>query len=128
MILGGDEWIGCLSVKPRAATINRRMDEAVGAVTIRALAPGDEQRWDSFVEAAPEATFFHLSGWKEVIERAFNHRTFYLIAERQSAVTGVLPLTLVRTKLFGASLISNAFCVEGGPVAADQPSLRALED
>src|SRR5205085_9693660 len=54
--------------------------------------------------------------------------TFYLIAERRSAVTGVLPLTLVRTKLFGASLISNAFCVEGGPVAADDASLKALED
>ena len=103
------------------------MDE-VANVTIREFAPGDEHRWDSFVEAAPDATFFHLAGWKEVIERAFNHRTFYLIAERRGVVTGVLPLTLVQTKLFGASLISNAFCVEGGPVAADEPSLKALED
>src|SRR5258708_35156121 len=103
MIFGGDEWTSCLSVKPRASTINRRMDDVAGAVTIRDFAPGDEQRWDSFVEAAPDATFFHLSGWKEVIEQAFKHRTFYLIAERRSAITGVLPLTLVRTKLFGAS-------------------------
>src|SRR5262249_41966970 len=78
--------------------------------------------------AASGATFFHLAGWKEVIERAFNHRTYYLMAERQDAVTGILPLTLVKTRLFGASLISNAFCVQGGPVAADAASLRALED
>ena len=104
------------------------MDEVAGALTIREFAPGDQHAWDTFVEAAPGATFFHLSGWKEVIERAFRHRTFYLLAERQGAITGVLPLTLVRTKLFGASLISNAFCVEGGPVAADRATLKALED
>src|SRR5205823_6380934 len=56
------------------------------------------------------------------------HRTYYLIAERDQIVTGVLPLTLVKTRLFGASLISNAFCVQGGPIAADAASLRALED
>ena len=44
------------------------MDEVAGALTIREFAPGDERRWDLFVEAAPGATFFHLSGWKEVIE------------------------------------------------------------
>src|SRR5262249_44754329 len=108
-------------------TTDRRMDEVATAVTIREFAPGDGDRWDSFVEAAPGATFFHLSGWREVIERAFRHRTFYLIAERHGAITGVLPLTLVRTKLFGATLISNAFCVEGGPVAADPATLKALE-
>ena len=49
------------------------------------------------------------------------------MAERDGAVTGVLPLTLVKTRLFGASLISNAFCVQGGPIAADAASLRALD-
>ena len=104
------------------------MNDALSSVTLRRFAPGDEERWDSFVEATPAATFFHLSGWREVIERAFRHRTFYLLAERHGVVTGVLPLTLVRTKLFGASLISNAFCVEGGPIAADHQSLKSLEE
>ncbi len=43
-------------------------------------------------------------------------------------MTGVLPLTNVKTLLFGSSLISNAFAVRGGPIAADAESLRALED
>ena len=42
-------------------------------------------------------------------------------------MTGVLPLTLVKTKLFGARLVSNAFCVEAGPLAEDHSSLTALE-
>src|SRR4051812_31673339 len=97
-------------------------------VSVGILPAGDEARWDAFAAAAPEATFFHLSGWRRVIETAFKHRTYYLMAERAGAVTGVLPLTLVKTRLFGASLISNAFSVEGGPIASDDDSRTALED
>jgi FemAB-related protein (PEP-CTERM system-associated) len=102
------------------------------AVTIRNLAPGDEgpgeeKRWDAFVAACPDSTFFHLAGWRRVIETAFRHRTYYLMAERDGVITGVLPLTLVKTRLFGASLISNAFCVQAGPIAADTASLEALD-
>jgi FemAB-related protein (PEP-CTERM system-associated) len=96
-------------------------------ITIAALGAGDEARWDAFVNQAPGATFFHLSGWKSIIEKTFAHPTYYLMAQRGGEVSGVLPLTLVRTKIFGASLISNAFCVYGGPVARDGESLRALE-
>jgi hypothetical protein len=39
----------------------------------------------------------------------------------------VLPLTHVKSLLFGSSLISNAFGVHGGPIAADAESLRLLE-
>jgi FemAB-related protein (PEP-CTERM system-associated) len=103
------------------------MDGSVLAAAVRPFRPGDAAAWDDFVRAAPAATFFHLSGWKRVIERAFGHRTHYLLSERGGVLTGILPLTQVRSRLFGASLISNAFAVEGGPIAADEESLRALE-
>lgn len=72
-------------------------------------------------------TFFHLAAWRRVIERAFRHPTHYLVAERGGILTGVLPLTHVHSLFFGSSLISNAFAVQGGPLAADLDSLRALE-
>lgn len=97
------------------------------SVIVKPLADGDEARWDAFVGATPAATFFHLSGWKHVIEKAFAHSTYYLASYRDRELTGILPLTLVRTRLFGASLISNAFTVYGGPVATDEESLMALE-
>jgi FemAB-related protein (PEP-CTERM system-associated) len=103
------------------------MDGSQAAVAVRPFREGDECRWDEFVRACPAGTFFHLSGWKRVIERAFGHRTHYLIAERGPAVTGVLPLTHVKSLLFGSSLISNAFSVHGGPIADDDESLRKLE-
>jgi len=62
-----------------------------------------------------------------VIERAFGHRTYYLIAERGPAVVGVMPLTHVKSLLFGSSLISNAFSVYGGPIAEDSEALGKLE-
>ena len=103
------------------------MDGSQAAVSVRPFQAGDERRWDQFVCAHANGTFFHLSGWKRVIERAFGHRTYYLIAERGSAITGVMPLTHVNSLLFGSSLISNAFSVYGGPIAEDTETLCKLE-
>ncbi len=104
------------------------MDGSQVTVAIRPFRAGDERRWDDFVRAQSGGTFFHLSGWRRVIERAFRHRTYYLIAERGGTLTGVLPLAHVKSLLFGSSLISNAFAVRGGPLAADPESLHLLED
>jgi FemAB-related protein (PEP-CTERM system-associated) len=104
-----------------------RTESTPRLVSVRVLAEGDEKRWDAFVRDCPEATFFHLSGWRRVIERAFGHRTYYLQAERGGLISGVLPLTHVRSILFGNSLVSNAFCVYGGPAAADDESRATLE-
>jgi FemAB-related protein (PEP-CTERM system-associated) len=101
---------------------------ATPAIAVSLLADGQESQWDAFVRAAPDATFCHLSGWKPVIERVFRHRTHYLMARRGDAVVGVLPLAHVRSLLFGNSLISTAFCMYGGPVAAEPAARVALED
>ncbi len=103
------------------------MDGSPLAVAVRPFRDGDGQGWDDFVLSCPAGTVFHLSAWKRVIERAFGHRTHYLIARRGPAVTGVLPLTHVKSLMFGSSLISNAYGVYGGPIAEDAESLRALE-
>jgi FemAB-related protein (PEP-CTERM system-associated) len=104
------------------------LDGSESSLGVRAFRPGDERSWDDFILAHPGGTFFHLSGWKRVIERAFRHRTHYLLAERGGIVTGILPLTHVKSPLFGSSLISNAFAVHGGPIAVDAESLSALEN
>lgn len=103
------------------------MDGSSLPVTIRPFTTADARPWDSFVNGCASATFFHLSSWKRVIERAFGHKTHYLIAERAGVITGVLPLTHIRSALFGSALISNAFAVQGGPAAADDESREALD-
>ena len=76
--------------------------------------------------AHPHGTFFHRAGWRRVIARAFGHATHYVLTERDGAITGVLALARVRTRLFGDSLISVPFCVNGGPLASDAESFLAL--
>ncbi len=76
--------------------------------------------WDAFVKASPAGTFFHLSGWKDVMEETFRHRTYLFVAEQGGAIEGVLPLVHVKSRLFGNSLISMAFCTYGGPIGTPE--------
>jgi FemAB-related protein (PEP-CTERM system-associated) len=96
------------------------------SVTCRFLTPATAPAWDAFVAAMPQATFFHRAAWAEVIARAFGHRVLHLYAERDGAITGILPLVHLKSRLFGSALVSTPFCVYGGPVAADAESEAAL--
>ncbi len=96
-------------------------------ITITLLGQQDLCEWDAFVEACPEATFFHRAGWKAVIEKAFGHRTHYMLAKRNGNIVAVLPLTEIKSRLFGHSLISNAFCVYGGIAASDEEARSSLD-
>ncbi len=91
------------------------------------LDAGRVPAWDAFVAAHPHGTFFHRAAWADVIRRAFRHTPHYLVAERDGAVVGVLPLVQVKTLLFGNSLVSNPFCVYGGPLGADEDAVAALD-
>ncbi|MBP0445134.1 FemAB family PEP-CTERM system-associated protein [Roseomonas sp. SSH11] len=95
-------------------------------VRIRELDSATVPAWDSFVRDQPEASFFHLSPWRDVISRAFGHPTHYVLAEQDGAVVGVLPLARMRTFLFGDLLASTPFCAYGGPVAATPEAREAL--
>ena len=100
---------------------------AVATVRVEPLDDTSAALWDRFVEAAPDATFFHRSGWRTVIERSFGHPCHFLLARQGERITGVLPLVHVCSRLFGNRLISSACCVYGGPVASDEASLQALD-
>jgi len=92
------------------------------------LSGADFTRWDAFVEACPEATFFHRADWKTVLERAFGHRTHYLYAELNGEIQGLLPLAQVKSLLFGNTLASLPFCVYGGIIANNDAARTALQE
>lgn len=98
------------------------------ALEIKRFGARDGDRWDAFVQGCPTASFFHLSGWKEVIERSFGHPTFYLYAESAGEIRGVLPLGQVKSRLFGNALISVPFLVLGGVASTDDEAREALEE
>ncbi|MGH8260244.1 MAG: FemAB family XrtA/PEP-CTERM system-associated protein, partial [Steroidobacteraceae bacterium] len=94
---------------------------------VKPLGEHDHARWNEFVRAHAQGTFFHLCEWAGVLERAFRHRAHYLYAESDGQIRGVLPLAEVKSLLFGHALISTPFCVYGGILASDAEAHRALE-
>lgn len=94
---------------------------------VRLLNPDDAGRWDQFVMACPQATFFHRAGWKTVIEQSFGHKTWFFYAESGGQIQGVLSLAEIKSRLFGHSLGSLPFCVSGGIAANNEVARQALD-
>jgi len=58
---------------------------------------------------------YHLIGWKEVIERTFGHKTYYLLAENgKKEINGILPLVHLKSTIFGSFMISVPYFNYGG--------------
>lgn len=96
------------------------------SITVTDLTTEDHARWDEFVAAQADATFFHRVGWKHVIENAFGHDCPYLVAHVDGEIVGVLPLVHVNSRLFANALISTPFCVYGGAVAVSTEAAEVL--
>lgn len=84
-------------------------------------------RWDEFVLACPEATFFHRAGWQNIVRDVFRHNTYFLYAESNGQIQGVLPLGHVNSWLFGNALTGLPFAVYGGVAATSAEAADALE-
>jgi FemAB-related protein (PEP-CTERM system-associated) len=84
-------------------------------LTVRAAVPRDSHAIRAFVEAQPTATPFHLPEWSAGVERGCGARGHTLLAEgSDAAIAGLLPLSEVRSPLFGSALVSAGFGVGGG--------------
>jgi len=100
-------------------------------MNIKLLDPSDQggaKRWDEFVFACPEATFFHRAAWQGIIKDVFRHSTYFFYAEEAGEIQGVLPVAHVKSRLFGNSLIALPFAVYGGVAASNAKATLALEE
>jgi FemAB-related protein (PEP-CTERM system-associated) len=98
---------------------------------IKLLDPADQgsaKRWDEFVFACPEATFFHRAAWQGIIKDVFRHPTYFFYAEEAGKITGVLPLAHVKSLLFGNALIALPFAVYGGIATSNAKASQTLEE
>ena len=86
-------------------------------MNVRSALEGDATAWNQLVEQNPQATFFHLWQWREVVQTNFGFTPHYLIAEDSSTTRGILPLFHVTRPPFPSALISTPLCTYGGSVA-----------
>jgi FemAB-related protein (PEP-CTERM system-associated) len=84
--------------------------------------------WSEYVANHPSATGYHDWPWRDVFQDAFGHTPVYFSVRRDGRIAGVLPTVLVRSWLFGRSLISMPFVNYGGVLADDVSAERALWD
>lgn len=95
--------------------------------TLVLLTDADRQRWDAFVLASDHSYCYHQSGWKDVIEKTFGHRTFYLLSEDESKnINGILPLVQLKSSLFGNFLVSLPYFNYGGACVSNREALHSL--
>jgi FemAB-related protein (PEP-CTERM system-associated) len=96
-------------------------------VKVRLLETRDQKRWDEYVQAFPGSSIYHLSAWKRVLEPSLGHPAYYLYAEDEDkGLVGVLPLTHMKSWLFGSRLISLPCFNYGGVCAGDSAVQMAL--
>jgi len=94
---------------------------------INLLKEADKERWNNYVMRSNISTCYHLTGWKDVIETSFGHKTYYLLAEdRAHQVKGVLPLVHLKSILFGNFMVSLPYFNYGGVFADDDEIDRQL--
>jgi FemAB-related protein (PEP-CTERM system-associated) len=78
------------------------------------------EKWEGYVEKSASSTFCHLYKWRKVIEETFKHNSFYLAAEKDGEIKGVIPLFEIRSRIFGSALVSIPFLDYGGICAEDE--------
>jgi FemAB-related protein (PEP-CTERM system-associated) len=93
---------------------------------VKPLETAEEKRWDGFVQEHPRASFFHLTGWKRIIEKTFGHKARYFYCERDGKITGIAPIFECSNWLIGRCFISIPLAAYGGIVADDPESEKAL--
>jgi len=83
--------------------------------------------WNTYVDSHDQASVYHLSAWKGVLDTAFNSRCHYLAAIADNGgVCGVLPLVHFKNRLFGNFMVSMPYFNHGGVLSSNSEAEEAL--
>ncbi len=101
----------------------------------------DRELWDGYVQKHPDASLYHLYGWRNAIHNTYGHATYYLMLtarEREvdarnerggdsgESILGVLPVVHLKHALFGNCLVSLPFLDSGGILASSRDAEEEL--
>lgn len=88
---------------------------------------GPEDR-DDYLRSRAGSVAFQTRAWYAAVEEAYGHRTYLIEARRGRQLCGVLPLCLVRSRLFGRVLASSPFASSGSILADDGGTAAQLAE
>ncbi|MFP5435166.1 MAG: FemAB, partial [Alphaproteobacteria bacterium] len=83
---------------------------------------------DAWVRTHPASTPFQRPGWIMGVEHGTGQKALMLVARLGSQIVGVLPLTYIRSMLFGRALVGSGFAVDGGILTTHRKAGEMLAD
>ena len=137
-------------------TAEKSLPDDPSELKVKELGQNDIPQWENYIAESPKATFYHRLEWKNIIEKSFGHKTYYLMAVRctdnkscsdsqtstnqinsamrhapcamqeSEKVVGILPMVHIRSLLFGSIFCSMPFLNFGGVCADDDEGERVL--
>lgn len=103
--------------------LGNRADLAVVRLDLRDSTQAEAA--EAFVKGRADGTPFHRPAWLAAIAKGTGNGAHMLAAVAPSGrIVGLLPLTHVKSRLFGQALVSSGFAVDGG-ILADEPAAVA---
>ncbi len=87
----------------------------------------DKSLWNKWVVSHPDAHFYHLWEWGNILSATYNYQRFYFVAKCDEDIVGVLPLVHIQSRIFGNKLVSLPFCEYGGPLLSNSLGSSIVE-
>lgn len=95
-------------------------------ITVKIADKSDHKIWDNYVISHPDAWPYHCFAWRNVIEKAYRHTAYYLMAEDNRKIVGVLPMIHLRFPYLVNELTALPYCDVGNFVCDNKKVFEKL--
>ena len=89
----------------------------------------DLSDWDTFVESSDFGSIYHTSGWKNALEKNFEHIKGHLVVIRDGhhcKILSGIPVYTLNSKIAGKRLVSIPFALHGTPLVSEIEHINIL--
>jgi len=110
-------------VKIRKKTMAKLFKEDI---QVKPLTTKNEKGWNEFIKGPNKAGVWYTLEWQRILREEYSYKPFYLMAEEDGNICGVLPLFKIKSVITGNRLVSLPFSYDCGPIATSDEALTLL--
>lgn len=95
---------------------------------VKLIDPVQDPRWDEFVIKHPNGCIYHLSGWKQVLEKSYKHMKghYFVLIGENNKINAALPIFEVKSWIMGNRLVSIPFATVCDPLITKKEEFNKL--
>ena len=87
-----------------------------------------QNKWDKFVNCHQKARFVHLSVYKDIIEKTYGYKGYFLYGEQNEEIVFIFPFFKVKRIFLGDKFVSQPFSEYGGILFKPDADRRQKEE